>query len=176
MSLKGSRVYLCGAMSLCEDNGVQWREALRPFLKGLGIKIFDPTNKPIDIGVEDPDLQKRLREEHNWTGLSKMMKEIRCVDLRMVDVTDFVIANIDLNHYTCGTWEEIFLANRERKPILVHCEQGKENIPGWLFGTIPHELFFSTWEELKTYLLEINKKTDGVCLFRRWYIFDHLKT
>ena len=33
-------------------------------------------------------------------------------------------------------------ANRQRKPILIHCEQGKAEMPDWLFATIPHSLFF----------------------------------
>ena len=172
--LKDSRVYLCGAISY-DECLMEWREALKPFLRSLGIRIFDPCSPPIDIGVEDNALQRKLLNEERYDELSAIMKELRCIDLRMVDICDFIIVNIDTDIYTCGTWEEVFLANRERKPILVRCKQGKSAAPPWLFGTVPHELIFNTWDEIKNYLLEIDK-SKGVLLKRRWYLFDHSRT
>ena len=34
-----------------------------------------------------------------------MMKTIRAVDLRLVDISDFMIVNLDLNVHPCGTLE-----------------------------------------------------------------------
>jgi nucleoside 2-deoxyribosyltransferase len=172
--LEDSRVYLCGAMSF-DQQQEEWREALKPFLRSLGIRIFDPTDKPIDTGVEDKDLQQRLLDEEKYDEFAAMMKEIRCVDLRMIDVCDFIIANLDVSKYTAGTWEELALANREKKPILVHVEQRKKNAPPWLFGMIPHQFIFSSWLEIKDYLLDIDER-DGVHVGRRWYLFDHSRT
>jgi len=100
-----------------------------------------------------------------------MMKTIRSVDLRLVDISDFLIVNLNLEHYACGTWEELFLCNRSKKPILLHIEQGKQHTPDWLFGTMPHQWFFSTWEELKEYLLSINKN-DNIEHYNRWRFFN----
>jgi hypothetical protein len=47
-------------------------------------------------------------------------------------------------------------------------EQGKRNAPDWLFGTIPHDMIFSNWEEIKEYLLYINK-CPYIETFDRWY-------
>lgn len=175
--LRDTRVYLCGAMSYEPDNGIEWRDALKPFLKSLGIRIFDPTNKPIDIGperLEDRTYHKELRDAEAYDEISKVAKTIRCVDLRIVDIVDFLIVNIDISTYTVGTWEEIFLANREKKPILVHVEQSKQQAPFWLFGTIPHQHIFSEWSDIENYLLEIDSgsTTDE----KRWYLFDHTRT
>lgn len=174
--LRDTRVYLCGAMSFCEENGVQWRDRLKPFLKGLGIRIFDPCDKPIDFGIEDRKLHAKLLSEGCYDELAKLLKEIRCVDLRMVDISDFLIVNIDITMYTCGTWEEVFLANREKKPILVRCKQGKKKAPPWLFGTLPHRFIFDTWEQVQDYLIEIDNSNEPVSFDRRWYLFDHART
>ncbi len=172
--LKDSRAYLCGAMSF-DENEMEWREALKPFLRSLGIRIFDPCDLPINVVCEDKWLQQRLLREEQYDELSAMMKELRCIDLRAVGVCDFIIVNIDTSIYTCGTFEELFQANRERKPVLIRCKQGKSAAPPWLFGTVPHELIFSTWDEIKNYLLKIDT-SEGVLLKRRWYLFDHSRT
>lgn len=173
--LKDTRVYLCGAMSYESNNGVEWRTSLKPFLKGLGIRIFDPTCKPIEIGpenLENRDNHHWLRTNGEFDELAELIKTIRCVDLRIVDIVDFLIVNIDLNTYTVGTWEEIFLANSQKKPILTHCEQGKKAAPLWLFGAIPHKHIFDSWSEIENYLLEIDTGLED----ERWLLFDHSKT
>ena len=100
-----------------------------------------------------------------------MMKTIRTTDLRLVDISNFLVVNLDLDVHPCGTYEEIFWANRQKKPILIHMEQGKKNAPDWLFGTIPHQMIFSSWDEIKEYLRNIDSgkyfKT-----YDRWYFFN----
>ena len=99
------------------------------------------------------------------------MKIIRSVDLRMVDIVDFLIVNIDIETYTCGTPEEYFWANRCKKPIICRIVQGKENTPDWLLGTIPHEMIFSTWSEVIDYFRHI-AFDDKINLLKRWMFFD----
>jgi len=57
------------------------------------------------------------------------MKQIRPVDLRMVDICDFLVVNLDLQVHACGTYEELFWANRMKKPVLIRIEQGIEHTP-----------------------------------------------
>ena len=45
--LKGTRAYLCGAMSYDAD-AKMWRDIITPKLRALGVRVFDPCNKPID--------------------------------------------------------------------------------------------------------------------------------
>ena len=84
------------------------------------------------------------------------MKEIRNVDLRMVDISDFIIANIDLDVHACGTYEEIVTANRQKKPIIVRMKQGKSHAPDWLLGMLgsSHNMIFETL--LDTFLTEVD--------------------
>lgn len=172
--LKNQRVYLAGPVDRVPDNGRQWRENITPFLSSLEIKVFDPLKKPIEIGAENEKafaIKKDLKDNRKYDELSSLMKVVRGVDLRLVDISDFIIVHMDLDVHMCGTYEELFLANRQKKPIIVHMEQGKENTPDWLFGTIPHQMIFSCWDGVKDYLLYIHKHED-IKTFNRWYFFQ----
>jgi nucleoside 2-deoxyribosyltransferase len=172
--LKNQRAYLAGAMDRVPDRGATWRENITPFLEDLGIIVFNPISKPTDIGLEDKDthtIKTKLKEMQRYDELTAMMKTIRAVDLRLVDMSDFLIVNLDLNVHPCGTLEEIFWANRQKKPIIIHMVQGKSQTPDWLFGTIPHQMIFSTWEEIKSYLTHMNN-SENIDTHKRWYFFD----
>jgi nucleoside 2-deoxyribosyltransferase len=172
--LKNQRVYLAGAMDRVPDRGSTWRDNITPFLNELGIVVFNPISKPTDIGLEDKDthtIKTKLKEKARYDELTAMMKTIRSVDLRLVDISDFLIVNLDLNTHPCGTLEEIFWANRQKKPIIIHMVQGKNHTPDWLFGTIPHQMIFSTWDEIKSYLQHINT-SENIDSHKRWYFFS----
>lgn len=172
--LKDQRAYLAGAIDRCPNLGVAWRDEITPFLKDRGVSVFNPMLKPINLGREDGEARSyrsNLKATGNFDQLSVIMKEIRNVDLRMVDISDFMIANIDLDIHPCGTYEEIFWANRQKKPIIVRIKQGKKCCPDWLFGTLPHSMIFSTWEEVKEYLEYIDSNFN-IENFARWYFFN----
>ena len=172
--LKNQRVYLAGAMDRVPDRGNGWRDDITPFLELLGVVVFNPIKKPTIIGKEDAEthmLKTQLKDSQNYNELSTIMKTIRSIDLRLVDISDFIIVNLDLDVHPCGTYEEIFLANRSKKPVIVHMEQGKHNSPDWLFGTIPHEMIFSTWYEIKEYIQHIHT-SDTIQHFNRWKFFN----
>jgi hypothetical protein len=130
-----------------------------PNLEDMGVTVLNPCEKPIDVGVED-DETRELIEFYKRTGRFDLIRDkfgiIRAVDLRCVDISDFIVASIDLDVHACGTYEEITLANRQKKPVLVWCQQGKKNAPNWLFFMLPHEHIFSSMEELMDYLMRIN--------------------
>lgn len=157
--LKNQRVYLAGAMDRVPDRGAGWRAEITPFLKSMGLVVFNPLNKPTEVGKEDHTthvLKCRLKEEGRYDELSELMKTIRATDLRLVDISDFLVVNLDITTHPCGTLEEIFLANRSKKPVIVRIEQGKESAPDWLFGTLPHAMFFSRWDEVRSYLSHVD--------------------
>lgn len=169
--LQGLRVYLAGAMDRVPDRGTGWRDKITPFLNDLNVVVFDPLKKPGSIGIENQethDVKNHLKKVGDYNELSKIMKTIRSVDLRMVDISDFLIVHLDINTHPCGTFEEIFLANRQKKPIIVHIEQGKSHCPDWLFGAMPHELFFDTWDQILRYLAKINTEQHIDTLNNRW--------
>ena len=172
--LNNQRVYLAGAMDRVVDRGNGWRDNITPFLESLGIIVFNPIKKPTVVGQEDELTHKqkiKLKNTGKYDELSQLMKTIRSVDLRLVDISDFLIVNLDLDIHPCGTYEEIFWANRQKKPIIIHMVQGKENAPDWLFGTIPHEMIFSSCDDIKSYLGSINE-IDEINNYNRWYFFN----
>jgi len=172
--LKNQRVYLAGAMDRVADRGNGWRDNITPYLEELGVVVFNPIKKPATIGLEDfatHQHKQKLKLEKNYDELSSLMKTIRSVDLRLVDISDFLIVNLDLHIHPCGTYEEIFWANRQKKPIIIHMVQGKENAPDWLFGTVPHQMIFSSWEDIKQYLNTIHTGLD-ISSYNRWYFFS----
>ena len=172
--LKNQRVYLAGAMDRVKDRGAGWRAEITPFLMNLGVIVFNPILKPSDIGLEDYDthiIKQELKAQKKYNELSILMKGIRSVDLRLVDISDFMIVNLDLDTHPCGTLEEIFWANRQKKPILVRMVQGKVNAPDWLFGVLPHQMIFSEWNEIFEYLDQIDTST-MIDTHKRWYFFN----
>ena len=161
-------------MDRVADRGNGWRDNITPFLESLGVVVFNPIKKPTIVGREDEithKLKLELKARENYDELSSLMKTIRSVDLRLVDISDFLIVNLDLDTHPCGTYEEIFWANRQKKPIIIHMVQGKGNAPDWLFGTIPHDMIFSSWKTIQQYLMYVNNNVT-IDNYNRWYFFN----
>lgn len=173
--LKSTRGYLCGAMDRAEDGGEGWRINLQKELADLEVFWLDPTHKPIDVGIEDSETRifiNEMKAHGNFDSAVPQIKTIRCVDLRMVDISDFLVVNINMETHACGTYEELFLANRQKKPVIIRIEQGKEHTPNWLLGTLPHEMMFSTWEEVYQYIRHI-AHDPVIKHFKRWFFFNY---
>jgi hypothetical protein len=171
--LKGNRAYLSGAMEFCRDFGADWRKKIRTDLSDIGIIWLDPTDKPINVLDEQTLVQniKTARVSEDYPAIARDVKLIRHIDLRMTDISDFLIVNIDLTIPTCGTWEELYNANRAKKPCLVHVAQGKVATPAWLFGVLPHQHIFSTWEEICIYIRSVDSG-DNESDYNRWLFFN----
>jgi len=135
--LKGARVYLSGPMdfvaSRADEKRSGWRVRVKAFLQSLGAVVFDPWEKPgvrglHQYGREDATTTSvreswtfeptaegaQARAEIAW-GFWKTMH----VDLRMVDVSDFVVAYCPTNTYSVGTPHEIVIARQQHKPVLL---------------------------------------------------------
>jgi hypothetical protein len=74
----------------------------------------------------------------------------------------------------CGSYEEIVTANRQKKPVLIWCEQGKNKAPNWLFFMLPHENIFNSMEEIINHLQVIDSLEKTVQL-ERWLFFKDIK-
>lgn len=170
--LRGTTAYLCGPIDKAKDAGVGWRKAITPYLKSWGVRILDPTNKPKHLLPEQSEQiaqRHRLKEKGEYDVLAAFMKQIRKVDLRMVDLSDFVIVYLDLDTPMCGTWDELFQADRQRKPIMIVCPQGISKVPDWLFGTVPYQYMFQNFQSLYEYLCKLDRG-DEVESKRWWFL------
>ena len=174
-------------MDRVADGGVEWRENITPFLNSLGIVVFNPCDKPLKgegLAALETAESRAARESAKKAGdlkrAAREMKPIRATDLRMVDITDFLIVNIDINVHACGTYEEVTTANRQRKPILIHVEGGRVNTPDWLLAVLGEkavdDMTFDNWGDMKDYLNVINSCNDRVIdnmnNHNRWVFFD----
>ena len=173
-NLSGMRTYLVGAMDRVADGGVGWRNRITPILQNLSIQVIDPCDKPIESTKEGPNTRTVIDYYKKTGQFDKIRKEyghIRNADLRCVDVSDFLIVNINMDVHMCGSYEEIATANRQKKPILVWCEQGKMEAPNWLFFMLPHEHIFSSLDQMVNYLNQVNetKNTENL---KRWFFFE----
>tara|TARA_B100001564_G_scaffold359974_1_gene384298 strand:+ start:4277 stop:4807 length:531 start_codon:yes stop_codon:yes gene_type:complete len=173
-NLKNMRTYLVGAMDRVDDGGVGWRKAITPMLLEMDVQVLNPCEKPIESSKETPDT-RAIIDYYKKTGqFDKIRNEyghIRNADLRCVDISDFVIANINMNVHMCGSYEEIATANRQKKPVLVWCEQGKMLAPNWLFFMLPHEHIFSSMDGLLAYLYDVSISKDRSKL-KRWFFLE----
>lgn len=174
--LRGSSAYLAGPIDRCPDGGKEWREWITPRLHQRGIVVLDPLKKPCDVGLEADDNRgerQAAKAAGDYDTLARIMKTIRAVDLRLVDLAQFIIAKVDVSGHMCGTYEEIFWANRCKRPILTWCSQGKQHMPEWLFGTLPHQMMFSSLEEILGYIDHINTAPD-VDTMKRWLFLKQM--
>ena len=114
---------------------------------------------------------KKLVKLERWDELREIAKEIVLVDLRMVEVADFMICYVDKDVHLCGTYDELFEALRRRKPTLIVHKGGKKEMSMWLRGKVNHNFVFETFDEVYEYLEALH---DGVVEpdYTRWVFFD----
>ena len=134
--LQNARVYLSGPMdfvaSRAEEKRLGWRVRVGEFLRSLGATVFDPWQKPEVLGLHEYGREDETTTEvrRTWTfeptaeGARRRAEcagqfwETMHIDLRMIDVSDFVIAYCPTNVYSVGTPHEIILARQQHKPVL----------------------------------------------------------
>lgn len=137
--LKGTCAYLSGPMDFVANRKTEkrfgWRVRMKQFLHSLEVRVFDPWDKPrvrgfleCDYGVEDV---KTIKQRDKWTfkpssagaiqraQLSQYFWQTMHIDLRMVDLSDFVVAYCPTNIYSVGTVHEIVVARQQNKPVLM---------------------------------------------------------
>lgn len=179
--LKYSLAYLVGPMEHDREAGKNWRIMLAEWLlKEIQVISFDPYHKPLHSIHKEA-----LEDENNYqraldaiTKLDKEMaraytKPIVHTDLRIVDRVDFIVAYLDVDNNPCGTYDEIFTASNQNKPVIINCPQGVRKVPRWMWGRLRPELFFDEWESIKKYLLHIAFDEDEkIDCIDRWKFFD----
>lgn len=134
--LKGARVYLSGPMDFVASRAMEkkngWRNRVGQLFRHYGATVFDPWSKPVvrgmwEYGKED---EKSADARKKWTfrpgeagakrrgECAKAFWETLHIDLRMVDISDIVIAYCPTNIYSVGTPHEVVQARQQHKPVL----------------------------------------------------------
>jgi hypothetical protein len=171
--IKGATCFLSGPIDRVADDGVQWRNYIKEQSekRDLGLSFFDPCDKPEGLGSEigiEKNKVRDLLQEGKWEEAQDFVKVFRRYDLRGVDTSDFLIVKVDMNVHMCGTYDELFTAEREQKPIFIIMGTGQKklDIPTWLIAFIRPDEIFETEDECLDHLEKLNK---GELEFdRRW--------
>lgn len=187
--LRGNKFYLAGCMDdNVPDRGAGWRKDMQKFLFSKNIGVLNPCSKPTTTGNEDFDAfeyRRRLlgyaREAEQigrfnsakkyYDDVHEVMKDIVATDLKMVDQCDAMVLYIDREYHMCGSYHEAAYATLQRTPVIVNCKQGKSFVPDWLFGVLQHDLFFDSWDKVKSYIDFIDTSLE-VEEHNRWRFFD----
>lgn len=174
MSLKYQRIYGAGPMDAVNDSDCHdWRDYMAKELGKLGIIFLNPARKPKGLHVEDKEIRTIVKDLIKQRRFKEVREQygplIRNTDMFLVDNSNALIVNYRLDIHMCGTMEEIFWANRCKKPVLFHFESLNE-VPPWLCYTFPGEHFFDSWVRMLEYIEKIDAGHDDYHLTkRRWY-------
>lgn len=135
--LGGSTVYLSGPMdflmSRVDEREHGWRARIASVLEAWGVRVFDPWFKPMvrNLGRYGEEDETTTAARDAWqfddtpggagirSQLASAFWPVMHIDLRMVDLSDFVIACCPTNLYSVGTPHEIVVARQQRKPVLL---------------------------------------------------------
>lgn len=133
--LQNTRCYLSGPMDFVGSRVVEkflgWRAILTPILRALSVRVLDPWNKPDVLGHQRPYGQEGILpakdryESDFWTCRETRARfeqefwETVHIDLRMTDISDFVVSFVPTNIYSVGTVHEIITARNQLKPVLL---------------------------------------------------------
>jgi len=133
--LQGTRAYLSGPMDFVGSRLVEkyfgWRAILTPLLNALSVTVLDPWNKPRVLGHDDDygreglvpskgDYENDFWSDHETRArFEQDFWETVHIDLRMTDISDFVVAFVPTNIYSVGTVHEIITARNQWKPVLL---------------------------------------------------------
>jgi nucleoside 2-deoxyribosyltransferase len=135
-----------------DRTGADWRNQVRSDLADTGIIFFSPYERPFINDIpEDDEARAELSDALSAADFSFVvhrMTQIRAHDLRLVDISDFIIARIDPKVVTYGTIEEITTAVREKKPVFLYVVGGKMKTPLWLLGMFPHKYVYNSLDDL----------------------------
>ncbi len=134
--------YLSGTMEYATiKQACDWRKELRNILSDCEIHFYDPCDNTDALAPKEnhavQDELRKLRREGNIIELSRRMTAIVQYDLQCVRKSDFLIYVHEPHVCTCGSWDEVFLAQDLNIPIFAHCKDGINGMPLWWFGRIP---------------------------------------
>lgn len=160
-NLYRTRCYLIGHMQYADGRG--WRDVVKQDLCDRKITFFDPYHKPFihDVPEDETarDEMKRWMVTHQYDLVQQRMWEVRGYDLRLCDICDFFIAHLIPEKASWGSAEEITTVIRQKKPLFLSIEGGKDKTPLWLLGALPHKYIYNSIDEVVQTIKHID---DGV--------------
>lgn len=158
-NLEGAKAYLSGPIDRTSDDGIMWRKKFKQLCKkkGIPLSFLDPTDKPSGLGSEVGEEKERVRKlmkNKKWEQAQSQAKYFRHIDLRMVDNCHLFIVWIDINLHLCGTYDELFTAEDQNKPMfaIMAPGQSKWEFPSWLVSIFNEDEVFENIEDCVEHL------------------------
>lgn len=150
--LTNKKFYLSGPIEFgCEN----WRDdIIKRLRENFSIDVYDPFSDPKQQWVEKI---AEARKNKDYQAIQDIAKKFVRKDLGMVDRSDGLIAYLPYKVPTIGTHHEVINSINSKKPTLLVCPQGKENIPVWYYGISKTDHMFGSWDDLFVFLNEVNK-------------------
>ena len=154
-----TKVYLVGSMQYVAD-GRTWRSEMTTELTKLGVTVFDPYIKPFVDDVKEDESVRAALKEHMQKGeldiVADRMKKVRNFDLRLCDLSDFIIAHINPAVASWGSAEELVTSCRMKKPTFISVEGGRNACPLWILGMFPTKYIYNNTREILTMINKID--------------------
>ena len=149
--LTNKKFYLSGPIEFGSEN---WRDSVIKKLQlNFNIDVYDPFSDPKQQWIEKIT-EAKIKKDYD--AIQEISKKFVRKDLGMVDRSDGLIAYLPYKVPTTGTHHEIINSINSKKPTLLVCPQGKENIPVWYYGILKTQHMFGCWEDLFLFLNEVN--------------------
>ncbi len=168
--LNKTKVYLVGSMQYVAD-GRTWRAEMTTELSKLGVTVFDPYIKPFVDDVKEDEGVRDMLKEHMQKGdldiVAERMKKVRNFDLRLCDLSDFIIAHINPSVASWGSAEELVTSCRMKKPTFISVEGGRKACPLWILGMFPTKYIYNNTQEILTMIRKIDS-SEKVIDSDRW--------
>jgi len=168
-------IFLSGPIDRTDDDGIIWRNDIknRIYTEKINVDFFDPCNKPKGLGSEtriEKTLVTKLVNANKWDEAKQLVKKFRRYDLRGVDTSNLIIAYVDIDIHSCGTYDEVFTAERQGKPVFIIMARGytKKDIPRWLLAFINHNEIFESVSDCVSHLKKIDN--GEISMDRRWVL------
>jgi len=167
--LKNTKVYLAGNMEYTDDSA-NWRKDVTDKLEKLNIKVLSPLDTMFmfqnDEGDEDRKMLKSARENEDYEYVHNYMKGVVQKDLRLIDLSDYIIVNLEIYKPTFGTMHEIVVADQQKKPIFL-VVNNKQHTPLWLLGLLKPQYIYNNIDDAIEMIRKIDSGEKQIDL-RRW--------
>jgi len=151
--LAGTRAYLSGPIEHGEED-LNWREEpIKVLTDEFKVKVFDPFSDPKQKWTS---VIEEARDNKDYDTMQRIAKKFIRKDLTKIQKSDFVVAYVPYRIPTVGTVHEIIKSNEFKYPTLLVCSKGKAYTSLWYWGFIRPEFIFGSWDELYSYLREVN--------------------
>lgn len=154
--------YLVGPIEHDSRFGRDWRDVVSNPLKSLGVKIFNPLDRPAWMSHIEPHVPPTIgrqdildRIKNGEDEFAEAQRLVRAICLRYISSCDFIFCYLS-NTKTFGTTEELVIASNYQKPIIAVCPDGVPSLWIWdLFDNAGAKVF-NDIEESLTYLYDID--------------------